>query len=816
MYRLGLYLALRSGREALTRLLVTMAAVAAGVTILLAVLADFHAFEYTNNQPNWGSTQGAALAPGSSPTYQATGPDANSELWNYSDTVFEGQTIAQLDVAALGPNAPLPPGISRLPGAGQYYASPALAALIASTPRDELGDRFPGTQAGTIGDRALTGPDDLVVYVGYSPARLAALPATVTVDAIANGTQTSVWTNYFRYAFAIGAVAFVFPILILIGMATRLAATRREERFAALRLVGATNRQISVIASVDACVSALLGTLLGIVLFLALRPLLAGMALFGSRYFSYAVTPTALGYLAMLVCVPAASAIAALISLRRVRISPLGVSRRQTPPKPGVLRIIPLLLGVALYIYGITATTQASIGATTYPGLLLVLVGLVVGGPWLTAALARLLATRTRAASSLLAARRLADAPKACFRAVSGLVLAVFLGSMLGGLMPTINQTTATPSASALSNVLLDTFSYSPLCGNTVNCTGGGSGPAPNAGTTGGLLGLPPTTGATLVRQLDAFPGTVVVPYYSISQDADIPTKLSNQSSMPNGSRATTQATANAVLTGGGGGNGGGGGGGSNGGGHNLGGYGPYDAVVSCAALVRLPVLGTCAAGEQAIEATTGDLTDDNPTYSTEPIVASSNPAASDDFSSLYLRGVLVQVNNPTTLELVRTFLVTHTPLSQSESAPRTFGEAVQAREEVATIVQRVLNIAVVLTLLVAGCSLAVAAGGSLVERKRPFSLLRLTGTPTNVLYKVVLMEALLPLAAATVIAVAAGYGLAVEAAIKVSPPGTPVPTPNGAYYLTMGLGLVASLVMIAGTLPFLSRITRSENARFE
>ena len=783
MYRLGLRLTLRSGKEALTRLLVTMAAVAAGVTILLAVLADFHAFEFTNSQPRWQATQGTAVTGVSSYSYSDSGPDANSELWNFSETIFQGRTIDQLDLAALGPNAPLPPGISRLPGPGQYYASPALAALIASTPGDQLGDRFPGVQVGTVGDKALAGPDSLVVYVGYSPAQLAARPSTIQVARISAGAQTSVWTNYFRYAFAVGAVAFVLPILILIGMATRLAATRREERYAALRLVGATNRQIAVISSVEASVSALAGTLLGMLLFVLLRPLLENMALFGTKYFSYAVTPTALGYLALLVAVPLASAIASVISLRRVRISPLGVSRRQTPPAPRVVRIIPLLLGIALFIYGVVTTTTQEIGVGVYPGLLLTLVGLVIAGPWLTSVTARLLARRTGSAAPLLAARRLADTPRAAFRAVSGLVLAVFLGSMLGGLMPTVNDTTATPSATALSNVLLDTFTYSPVCGNDVNCTGGS--PNKNTNSTTGLLGLAPTTGSALVRQLSAIHGTEVVPYYSLSQDAvRAPAQGSKDGSgappPPNERRAH------------------------------------YDSVVSCAALAQLPALGSCAPGRSAIEADTSNLNSDNPRDAAEPIAATQNPAVTADLSGLYLRGVLVKVDNATTLELVRTFLVTHTPLSQSGQAPRTFGESVQAREQVGGIVQRMMNIAVVLTLLVAGCSLAVAAGGSLVERKRPFSLLRLTGTPTRVLYKVMLLEALLPLAAATILAVATGYGLAVIAAMKISPAGTPVPTPPASYYLTMGLGLLAALALISGTLPFLSRITRSDNARFE
>ncbi len=200
-----------------------MAAVAVGVAIMLAVLADFHAFQVTNSRPSWESTQGA-------PASQRSGSASNAELWNYSNDIYKGQTIERLDLAALGPQAPVPPGISRLPASGQYYASPALAALIRSVPRDELGDRFPGSQVGTIGQKALTGPNELVIFVGDTPAKLAALPSTVQVDKIATAAGRQVWSSYFRDAFGVGAVAFLFPILILIGTATRLAAARRPPR----------------------------------------------------------------------------------------------------------------------------------------------------------------------------------------------------------------------------------------------------------------------------------------------------------------------------------------------------------------------------------------------------------------------------------------------------------------------------------------------------------------------------------------------------------------------------------------------------------
>ena len=264
MLRLSWQLTARSGREALVRLLVTAGAVAVGVAIVFCVLADFHAFEVTASKPCWQCTQGAPVT--SPPTRPGT------ELWNYGEDIFRGRTIERLEVAALGPGAPAPPGVDRLPAAGEYDASPALAALLRTVPEDELGGRFPGRLTGLIGPQALASPDDLVIYIGEAPSRLAAQASTMRVDALSTTHGKQIWSRYFQVGFAVGAAAFLFPILILIGTATRLSAARREERFAALRLVGATSGQISVIAAVDAAVSALLGVVVGIGLFLVLQP----------------------------------------------------------------------------------------------------------------------------------------------------------------------------------------------------------------------------------------------------------------------------------------------------------------------------------------------------------------------------------------------------------------------------------------------------------------------------------------------------------------------------------------------------------------
>ena len=117
MIRLGLRLTLGSGREAALRVLVTAAAVALGVGLLLACLAGVNGLHAQTDRGAW--LDSAAQASGST--------SAPNQLWWLSSTdQFANQEIDQVDVAATGPSAPVPPGIAHLPGPGEYYASPAL------------------------------------------------------------------------------------------------------------------------------------------------------------------------------------------------------------------------------------------------------------------------------------------------------------------------------------------------------------------------------------------------------------------------------------------------------------------------------------------------------------------------------------------------------------------------------------------------------------------------------------------------------------------------------------------------------------------
>src|SRR5271166_4536061 len=182
--------------------------------------------------------------------------------WLFSVDRYGTLTIDRVDLAATGPTSQIPPGIPRLPGPGQYYASPALQQLLRSTPADELGDRFPGHEIGTIGPAGLPSPGSLIVVVGYSPRQLAAVPGAtqvrnINVDASMGGAAGGFKTSELETILAVGVLTLLLPVLLFIATAARLAAARREQRFAAMRLVGATPRQIDVISTVESVVAAI-------------------------------------------------------------------------------------------------------------------------------------------------------------------------------------------------------------------------------------------------------------------------------------------------------------------------------------------------------------------------------------------------------------------------------------------------------------------------------------------------------------------------------------------------------------------------------
>jgi FtsX-like permease family protein len=751
--RLGLRLTLAGGREAVVRLVLLVAAVGLGVGLLLIAVAGVNAVNSQNDRYGWLSTGNAAAAAG--PAKSAADP----LWWLIRADRFDGQIIGRIDVAATGPTSPVPPGIGHLPGPGQYYASPALAALLRGTPADQLADRYPGHLIGTIGNAALPSPNSLVIIIGHTAGELARTPSAVRATAIASTPPSGcpqnqclpgegMNANSIDLVMSVVAVAILFPLLIFIGTATRLSAARREERFAAMRLAGATPRQISLIAAVESAVAAVAGMAAGFGLFFLLRVPLAAVPFTGAPFFPGDLSLSLPDVLLVALGVPLAAAVVSRLALRRVRISPLGVTRRVTPKAPRAWRMLPLLAGVGLLgfivVHGRPPTTPGQI-QVFLPAFVLIMVGLVTAGPWLTLAGARLLARRTGRPGTLIAARRLADNPKGGFRAVSGLVLALFITTVAVALITTQNAKGSAPLGPTTTDILVDQFSDDPPPATA---------PPPPAALLDRLHSIGGTSGTLVVHKS----GPLTIPATVLG---------------------LTERFGD--ISGG---------------------------LVSCTQLASIPALGHCPAGA---------VTAVFPAYGASDIPSLARitwPAAGVSASRLDRLPVLAinVVTNGTVpaIERARSVLEAAYP---GYDAPATLGERHQDLIQQDLAYQQLADVVVLTSLAIAGCTLAASVAAGLAERKRPFSLLRLAGTPLGLLQRVVALESAVPLLVTAVLSIGIGFAAAtMYAAAQVGP----FVAPGTAYYVVTGVGIAVSLGIIASTMPLLRRMTGPEVARNE
>jgi predicted lysophospholipase L1 biosynthesis ABC-type transport system permease subunit len=164
-----------------------------------------------------------------------------------------------------------------------------------------------------------------------------------------------------------------------------------------------------------------------------------------------------------------------------------------------------------------------------------------------------------------------------------------------------------------------------------------------------------------------------------------------------------------------------------------------------------------------------------------------------------------------TTIERVRTRLEVGLPGTH----PITRRDIDAENNKELDTMQRISNIGLSVTLVIAGCSLAVAVAGAIVERRQAFALLRLAGTRLSDLRRVVLAEAATPLL--MVAAVSAALGVTVAYLILTAAgAGRDFAMPGATYWLALVGGLALALLVVLATLPLLSRLTALDSARFE
>ena len=235
--------------------------------------------------------------------------------------------------------------------------------------------------------------------------------------------------------------------------------------------------------------------------------------------------------------------------------------------------------------------------------------------------------------------------------------------------------------------------------------------------------------------------------------------------------------------------------------------------VVACDQLARTPAIGKCAPG--ATVASIG--------YFLSNLLGHNSHASSTVWPSANLSAAersrvfpLMRSSSPRTgrparsnghgPSLERAFPFQGTPVAVEAFDPST--------ARLLTMIQDMTDVVIVASLIIAACSLAVNIAAGLGERKRPFSLLRLTGVPTALLHRVVALESALPLLLVAAVSIVVGL---VSAALYLhSQVGIAFSIPGISYWATVVGGLAVSLAIIASTFPLLNRITGPEVARNE
>lgn len=329
-----------------------------------------------------------------------------------------------------------------IPKPGEFIASPALAKAMKSDP--SLRERLAGGKfVGTVPDKFLASPDELVLYSGLDKADINNFDSdslkVVSISDIPSEAQFGAKVSTPKIIMVvIGSVTLLIPIMLLVANASELGLAQRERRYAILRLVGATKRQVNSSIIFESVIASCAGIILGSLLYVILRPIYQWTIEFdGHHLFMNDISIQFSVYLLVVFISIALSVLVDLFSLRTIKSSPLGVVKSaKVHRSPRLLSVIPLAIGIALLIgLNFISRSWASNVSNGNAMLLLVfvifsllMVGMLISGSYITMLVGRIIGHLSKRPVVILATKRIAFMPKRTFRTVGGVVLALFAG----------------------------------------------------------------------------------------------------------------------------------------------------------------------------------------------------------------------------------------------------------------------------------------------------------------------------------------------------------------------------------------------------
>ena len=443
---INLLLLRKSFRTGWKRMTLIASSVAVGALILFCFTAVFNAVTdmehvaWLNNLTDQESSDHQPI----------DGVDPVYVLYTSND-ILNSRTVNVIDMQKSGDNTPeMLPG-KEVPDPGEFYASPALVDYINAHPEEHLEYRY-GKLIGELPESVIPARDeyyvirgadypvrDGLIYLSDDPDTQGIPVSNYTVyqfdDYETDSYFDSAEYNISKAVIYAGIIILLFPVIMLVSIATRLGSVQREQRYAALRLIGVTNGQVTGIIATESFISTVVGMIIGYLLYLLVHPLLYSFTLSESRFWPSQMTVTTVQSLAIAGLTILMSLFANWWGMRHVRTSPLGISQKQKmEKKPGWWRVIPLIISLAALIFMTVHEPQNGdeVLAMTNGFLLLIVLimfSLVIVTPWLTYHLAQFISRHTKQPTVLIGTKYIRAHARAIARSVSGVVLALFAGS---------------------------------------------------------------------------------------------------------------------------------------------------------------------------------------------------------------------------------------------------------------------------------------------------------------------------------------------------------------------------------------------------
>lgn len=293
-----------------------------------------------------------------------------------------------------------------------------------------------------LGRKTVTAPSSLLVMSSFFAC--ATLFLTVAAGAwmffqIPPSTDPNIQGLDVAYKFFAGlaTILLVIPASTLAAASATLSARRQDERLSTMSLLGAKRSEITAVAVAEPLVPAVIGIVAGVLGYLGLAWPVSHIHFLGQPigYANMLMPPLLLAAVVVfliLVCV-----VSALLGLRKVAISPLGVRTKSLERKFPVARVIAVIVAILVLPVVVSLSKSASLGMGVMISAMLAVfvIGLIVvdllGGLFVRW-FAHLAGKRALTPARLIAARLVSDEPKRFWRRVSGVAMTAFVAAVGG------------------------------------------------------------------------------------------------------------------------------------------------------------------------------------------------------------------------------------------------------------------------------------------------------------------------------------------------------------------------------------------------